>query len=96
MSGFWSGWVIVLLVLNLGLALFLFVWAQIVKIPTEPDGTTGHVWAHGVLREGVRNLPLWWALASAGALIFGLIYFVLYPGFGGLPGVLGWTSTQQL
>ena len=33
MSGFWSGWVIVLLVLNVGLALFLFVWAQIVKIP---------------------------------------------------------------
>jgi len=43
MSGFWSVWVIVLVVLNVALVLFLFVWGQIVKIPTEPDGTTGHV-----------------------------------------------------
>jgi cytochrome c oxidase cbb3-type subunit III len=96
MSRFWSGWVIFLLVLNLGLALFLFVWAQIVRIPTEPDGTTGHVWAHGVLREGVRNLPIWWVVFSAGVLLVGLIYFALYPGFGGLPGALGWTSAEEL
>ena len=32
MSRFWSGWVIFLLLVNLGLVLFLFVWAQRVKI----------------------------------------------------------------
>lgn len=89
MSRFWSTWVIVLVVLNIGLALFLFVWAQIVKIPTEPDGTTGHVWAHGVLREGVRKLPWWWVVYSllgvAGA--FGYLY---------LFGVGGWSSVADL
>ncbi len=96
MSGFWSGWVIVLLVVNFGLVLFLFVWAQRVNIHAEPDGTSGHVWAHGVLREGIRDLPLWWVLISAAALIFGLIYLVRYPALGNYAGTLGWSSAQEL
>jgi cytochrome c oxidase cbb3-type subunit 3 len=96
MSDFWSFWVIALIVLNLGLALFLFVWAQIVHIPTEPDGTTGHVWAHGVLREGVRKLPLWWAIYSAVGILAAAGYFIFYPGFGAFKGTLGWTSAQEL
>ncbi|HEY5810085.1 MAG TPA: cytochrome-c oxidase, cbb3-type subunit III [Povalibacter sp.] len=96
MTSFWAGWVIGLLVINLVLVVFLFVWAQRVKIHVEPDGTSGHVWAHGVLREGVRNLPLWWVVISAAALVFALIYFVRYPGFGNYQGTLGWTSAQEL
>ncbi len=95
MSPFWSGWIIFLIVLNLGIALFLFVWSQRVEIPTQPDGTTGHRWAHGVLREGVRRLPLWWVVASAAAFVVAMIYLVLYPGFGGFAGVLRWTSAGQ-
>ena len=96
MSRFWSGWVIFLLLVNLGLVLFLFVWAQRVKIHAEPDGTSGHVWAHGVLREGIRNLPVWWVVISAAALLFGLIYLVRYPGLGNFKGTVGWTSAEQL
>jgi cytochrome c oxidase cbb3-type subunit 3 len=96
MTRFWSGWIIFLLLVNLGLVVFLFVWAQRVKIHAEPDGTSGHVWAHGVLREGVRDLPLWWVLISVAALLFGLIYFTRYPGFGGFKGTLAWTSAEQL
>jgi cytochrome c oxidase cbb3-type subunit III len=96
MSNFWSAWLIVLLVLNLALVVFLFVWAQIVHIPTEPDGTTGHVWAHGVLRESVRKLPLWWVIYSVIGLVIGIGYLVLYPGFGAFKGTLGWTSSQEL
>ena len=88
MSRFWSGWVMFLVVLNLGITLFLFVWAQRLKIPTRSDGTTGHVWAHGVLREGVRKLPLWWVLISAAMFIVGFTYLVLYPGFGAYAGRL--------
>ena len=95
MTRFWAVWIIVLLTVNLGIMLFLFVWGQIVRIPTEPDGTTGHVWAHGVLREGVRNLPLWWALISVGVILFGLIYFIRYPALGNYKGTLNWTSQQQ-
>ena len=96
MSTFWSGWVMFLVVLNLGITLFLFVWGMRIKIPTLPDGTTGHVWAHGVLREGVRKLPLWWVLFSASMFLIGFAYLALYPGFGGFKGLLGWTSADEL
>ncbi len=95
MSRFWSGWVMFLVVLNLGITLFLFVWSQRLKIPTRSDGTTGHVWAHGVLREGVRRLPMWWVIFSAGMFVFGAVYLWLYPGFGAYKGKLGWTSIEE-
>ena len=95
MSTFWSRWVVILIAINLGIALFLFVWGQLTKIPTEADGTTGHVWAHGVLRESVRKLPLWWLLMSIVAFIAAFTYFALYPGLGNYKGSLGWTQTNQ-
>ena len=96
MTEFWSTWVVVLVVINLGITVFLFLWGLRVDIPTQPDGTSGHVWAHGVLREGVRRLPTWWILLSAGSLIAGLGYLALYPGVGAFAGVLGWTSEGEL
>ncbi len=95
MNAFWSAWVMLLVVLNLGVALFLFIWAQRVRIPTDSDGTSGHAWAHGVLREGVRRLPLWWVLFSAAMFVGAFGYLLLYPGFGSFGGVLGWTSADQ-
>jgi cytochrome c oxidase, cbb3-type, subunit III len=53
------------------------------------------VWAHGVLREGVRNLPLWWIIVSAFLFVVGVAYLVLYPGFGAYKGLLGWTSEEE-
>lgn len=96
MSPFWSGWIMFLIVLNLGITLFLFLWGPRVKIPTLPDGTTGHVWAHGVLREGMNRLPLWWIVMSGAMFVIGFAYLYLYPGFGANKGSLGWTSQQQL
>lgn len=92
MSTFWSLWIIFLIVFNMGITLFLFIWAQRVDIPIQPDGTSGHVWAHGALREGVRRLPRWWALMSASMFVWGFTYLALYPGFGSSMGLLGWTS----
>jgi cytochrome c oxidase cbb3-type subunit 3 len=96
MSSFWSWWVMVLIVFNLSVSFFLFLWGPRVKIPTLPDGTTGHVWAHGVLREGMHRLPGWWIVISF--LMFGgaFGYLILYPGFGNSAGSLGWTSHRQL
>lgn len=95
MNAFWSGWIMFLVVLNLGTAFFLFVWAQRVRIPTDQDGTSGHSWAHGSVREGVRNLPLWWVLFSAAMFAGAFGYLLLYPGFGNFGGLLGWTSIEQ-
>ena len=96
MSLHWSLWIMFLVVLNLGITLFLFLWGTRVSIPTREDGTTGHVWAHGTLREGVRQLPRWWYLMSAGTFIVGIGYLVLYPGFGAYDGLLDWSSRGQL
>ena len=92
----WSAWVMLLIVINLGVTLLLFLWAPRVDIPTQPDGTTGHVWAHGVLREGVRPLPTWWVVLSAAMFVMGLGYLALYPGFGAFAGLLQWTSHDEL
>src|ERR1051325_7158226 len=89
MSRFWATWVIVRAALNIGLVCVLFVGGQIVKIPTELDGTTGHVWAHGVLRESVRKLPWWWVVYSliGVAGCFGYLYLFR---------VAGWSSVADL
>ena len=96
MTEFWSAWVMVLVTFNLGITVFLFLWGPRVDIPTQPDGTSGHVWAHGVLREGIRRLPTWWILLSAASFVLGIGYLAFYPGFGASPGSLGWTSGGEL
>lgn len=96
MSPFWSLWVMCLVVLNLGVTFFLFIWGQRVRIPTLDDGTTGHVWAHGILRESVRRLPRWWVFLSASMFAWCVVYLLLYPGFGAYAGLLGWTSGSEL
>jgi cytochrome c oxidase cbb3-type subunit 3 len=96
MSSFWAWWVMALIVLNLGVALFLYLWAPRVKIPVLPDGTSGHVWSHGDISEGVRPLPRWWLLMSGGLFVLGIGYLVLFPGFGNFKGVLDWTAHGEL
>ncbi len=96
MTEFWSGWVILLAVFTLGASLFLFIYGLRVDIPTQPDGTSGHVWAHGVLRESVRSLPVWWIVISAIGFVAAFVYLALYPGFGAFKGFLGWTAHDEL
>lgn len=92
----WAWWVMFLVVLNLGITFFLYIWGQGVKIPTQADGTSGHVWAHGALREGVRRLPFWWVIFSGCMFAGAFGYLLLYPGFGNNKGALGWTSHGEL
>lgn len=96
MSDFWSWWVIVLIVFNLGISFFLFLWGPRAKIPTLADGTTGHIWAHGTIREGMHRLPGWWIAVSFAMFAAAFTYLALYPGFGNAPGHLGWTSHGEL
>jgi len=96
MSGGWSLWVMTLVTLNMSITFLLFLWAPRARIPTLPDQTSGHVWAHGVIREGVRRLPTWWVWFSASMFAVGWIYLALYPGFGRHAGLLHWTSHGEL
>jgi cytochrome c oxidase cbb3-type subunit 3 len=96
MSLFWSIYVGVLVTLNLGLAIFLYFYGTRVKIPIEGDGTTGHSWDNGHLRESVHRLPRWWAVMSLSSILVAIGYLVLFPGFGNYKGILGWTSAEQV
>lgn len=95
MSTAWAAWVIGLIILNLGVTFFLFVWAPGARIPTVDDGTTGHAWAHGMIREGLHRLPRWWLLMSWAMFLGCFAYLILYPGFGNYSGALGWTSIKE-
>jgi cytochrome c oxidase cbb3-type subunit 3 len=44
----------------------------------------------------VRRLPRWWVFLSASAFAWCAVYLTLYPGFGAFPGLLGWTSREEL
>lgn len=96
MSSGWSWWVITLIVFNMGVIFFLFLWAPWAKVPTQPDGTTGHTWAHGEIREGMHPLPKWWIGLSFCLFMASFAYLVLYPGFGKSEGALKWTAKQEL
>ena len=94
-SGFWNIYVIVLTAASLlGCAWLLVVMSKArgkAKPADRTTDTTGHVW-DGDLAEYNNPLPKWWLNLFWITIVFSVIYLVLYPGFGGLPGVLGWTS----
>ena len=96
MSTGWSLWVMFLVTLNMGITFFLYLWAPRAKIPTRPDGTTGHVWAHGTILEGLKKLPAWWVWFSGAMFASAFVYLYLYPGFGNHKGALDWTSHGEL
>lgn len=95
MSAGWSLWVMFLVVLNMGITFGLFLWAPHAKVPKLDDGTTGHVWAHGAIREGLNRLPTWWIVFSGSMFAGAFGYLILYPGFGANKGLLGWTQHGQ-
>ena len=58
------------------------------------DNSTGHVWDED-LREMNNPLPMWWVVMFVLTVVFSVAYLVLYPGLGGAPGSLGWTSRGE-
>jgi cytochrome c oxidase cbb3-type subunit 3 len=71
------------------------LWFTTKTTPDDPaaDSTT-HLW-DGDLEEYNNPLPRWWLYFFYITIVFAAIYLILYPGFGNLPGVLGWTQTGE-
>jgi len=98
MSDSWSIYVVVMVIASIAACAWL-LWATAkVKVGKESapkdaakTDTTGHVW-DGDLKEYNNPLPKWWSNLFWLTIVFGIVYLVLYPGLGNLPGVLGWTS----
>jgi len=64
------------------------------KAETEEGVPTGHVWDEN-LEELNNPLPRWWLWMFYITLVFGIVYFVLYPGLGKFQGILGWSQEGQ-
>jgi cytochrome c oxidase cbb3-type subunit 3 len=94
MSGAWSAFVIVLVVLNVvGCAWLLYVNRKVKVKPGQTAESLGHDF-DGI--EELNNpLPAWWAWLFLVSIVLGIIYLILYPGLGRFAGTLGWTSGGQ-
>lgn len=95
-SEFWNFYVVFIVLASvLGCAWLL--WAQGRHKPTVTAsgevGTSGHIWDE--IQEYNHPLPMWWSWMFYITVVFGLAYFVLYPGLGRFQGVLGWSAVGQ-
>jgi cytochrome c oxidase cbb3-type subunit 3 len=94
-SAFWSWYVAVLSlasILACGVLLYVMGRMRVERSKAgQPAETTGHVWDQD-LAEYNNPLPRWWMWLFYITIFFSLVYLVLYPGLGKLPGVLGWSS----
>lgn len=91
-SGFWNIYVMGLVGLSLLFCLFILMSNN--KRETGPVELHGHVWDEN-LAEYNNPLPRWWLYLFWATLVFAVVYLIIYPGFGNVKGVAGWTSVGQ-
>lgn len=93
MSSFWSIW-ISLLTLGTILGCFLLLrWCLKNKTGIE-EGEEMHHEFDGIV-EINNQLPRWWTIMFYATIIWGLLYFLLYPGLGNFGGLFQWKSSNQ-
>ncbi len=94
-SGFWSYYIIAIVVLSF-IGLFWLLLSQN-KVKAPPKGedvkTMGHSWDG--IEEYNNPLPRWWFYLFLLTMFFSIGYLFAYPGLGDYKGFLGWTSTGQ-
>jgi cytochrome c oxidase cbb3-type subunit 3 len=94
MTGFWSGYIILIVTINIVGCAALLVWTR-KKKADDYSGKEAKVLGHTFdgIQELDNPLPRWWLLMFWLTIAFAIGYLVLYPGYGSFKGVLGWTST---
>jgi cytochrome c oxidase cbb3-type subunit III len=84
--------VLIATVINILACLWLIWWTA--KRRAGESDTTGHEWDG--IKEYNNPLPRWWLGLFLITIVFGFIYFALYPGLGNIAGSYGWTSEGEL
>jgi cytochrome c oxidase cbb3-type subunit 3 len=92
-SDFWSGWIAVITLVSLaGLGWLLF---SIYFSSDAQEEGEAHVWDE-TLEEGSNPAPMWWFWLILSAMVFSVIYLMLYPGLGSYSGALKWSHGGRL
>jgi len=92
LNSFWNWFVIILTIGSILACWWLLHWTKgISNREGENIGSTGHVWDENLV-ELNAPLPRWWLHLFNITIVFALVYLVLYPGLGNVPGWLGWTE----
>lgn len=94
-TGFWSGWIVVLTLTSLGILLWVVLSIYATKDEAQNSLEEEPVWDES-LREGSNSPPLWWFWMLLAAMVFSLIYLIMYPGLGSYSGVLNWSQGSRL
>lgn len=94
MSNFWSTWIIVISIGNILACYWLIWWTMRPRKNEAAEGdVTGHSWDG--LEEFNNPMPRWWLWLFYGTILFGFVYYALYPGLGKFKGLLNWTQVGQ-
>ena len=95
LNSFWSWFVIIITIVSILGCWWLLHWTKGVSDREgEEIGSTGHIWDENI-RELNAPLPRWWLHLFNITIIFALLYVLLFPGLGNLPGMVGWSQTGE-
>ena len=97
-SNFWNIYIAVILIVSFAGLVWLLVSQSKAagKAKRDANGqveTMGHEWDG--IEEFNNPLPRWWFYLFVITVLFGIAYFILYPGFASFKGIKGWTSHNQ-
>lgn len=90
-SNFWGGWITVITVISLiGLA-----WVVISAFfSADEKDFKSPIWDKTITKDA-NPVPLWWFWMILGAMVFSVIYLILYPGLGTNKGMLNWSQIKR-
>src|SRR3990172_376608 len=93
-SGLWKWFICIPTVLGVLWIAYITYRLSARLAPGQKVETTGHVWDED-LQENNNPLPRWWLNLFYITIIWGVIYFALYPGLAVFSGIKGWTQYKQ-
>tara|TARA_R110002073_G_scaffold329422_1_gene511856 strand:- start:400 stop:1281 length:882 start_codon:yes stop_codon:yes gene_type:complete len=91
---FWSGWIILLTSVSfVGLG---WIVLSVYFLPQEEVHENEEPVWDGDLKEGNNPPPLWWFWLILCAMVFSVVYLMLYPGLGSFSGAFRWSQGGEL
>ncbi len=95
MSSSWHWWIVIVTLINVLACVWLILWSSRQGDNSKAnEDTLDHSW-DGNLQERNNPLPRWWLYLFVGTIVWGIGYFVYYPGLGNFAGTGEWSQISQ-